>query len=1112
MVDIHRHRDLSMLSAIPIKANRLLQIILCLVVIISLKLWHLGIIQHEKKAQEAFRARKKVVVEPAMRGTIRDRFNVLLAYNTTAYRVRVIYHHIRQVPAISFVSDESGKKEKRYPRREYIHKLSCALARVLKLDSSRIEDEIHSNAVFYGHIPYLIKDPISEEEYYRLKMMEKDWPGISCQRYPKRHYPHGKAGSHVIGYIGPIPQEKYRSIVDEIKRLELYVKCIEDNLFEDVELPEGITSYGQAKRRLAELQEMAYTIGDDVGLLGSELAFEEELRGFAGKKLYFADAKGNFLRQLPGSHEPLSGRRLYLSISHELQEFAEALLAQSEKDRDILVKKKDKLPWVKGGAIVAMEPNTGEVIALASFPRFDPNDFIAAKKKTIWWQNPALKWLASEKALGAVWDGLIPVMREGYDEKKQKFIVEEMPFTWARFLEWLLPQDSLLQKHLHEETSLGNVIAVQQAFSAISMRLPLMQPHEVMSLIYPESERNESSDDIALFLQDIAKQKAILDTYLLSLPHNQERLTFLDITRLVVNAERIDEQLFPYIQSLTIRQYRELLTSYVTLVEEVRQEVRQLFRASDFAIFRKDHEKEFLQKKRAAEKSEKKTARPYLEYLDKEESVQFDHFWNLWKPYLLEYAIIKKSSLPADEQLALQAYFDVLEGAMDTSLLDDAIARMGEDLCVPFLQLFRPFSDLKEPLYGKYGKLNFLQDMAAAFSYAYGPGYMSSFAYRNPAAQGSIFKIVTAYAALCQRYQEEPQTKHLELFEMVDRVFTQNGKVYVGQFLDGKPIPQLYKGGRVPKSLNRNIGRVDLMRAIETSSDPYFSLLAGDYLQDPDDLRKAATQFGYGEQSKIRLPHEARCTLPSDLKTNKTGLYAFAIGQGAFTATPLQSACMLSAVANGGKLLQPKIEKMLVGKGCYYDKDLVSLPAYPHKEILRSIGIDFPLFLATLPEQEKPTLRAISTDVRREIFLPEVVRARLLQGMQRVLGQLHKDSGRQLATIFSKHPSMKADFANIQDHAVGKTSTSEVKERITPFSPLVLYNHTWFGGISFDKEHSFHFHDAYGRPELVVVVCLRYGGYGKEAAPLAAQVIEKWRSIKARHGGDSVFLDERAAQ
>ncbi len=114
-----------------------------------------------------------------------------------------------------------------------------------------------------------------------------------------------------------------------------------------------------------------------MGKSGIEAEFEEELRGFFGKKTFEVDQKGQFIRELAGGKAPVPGQQVVLSLSAELQQFAEELLAESEKERDGRIfgidpaDKKRKIlkqPWIKGGAIVALDPNNGEVLALASFP------------------------------------------------------------------------------------------------------------------------------------------------------------------------------------------------------------------------------------------------------------------------------------------------------------------------------------------------------------------------------------------------------------------------------------------------------------------------------------------------------------------------------------------------------------------------------------------------------------------------------------------------------------------------------------------------------------------------------------------------------------------------
>ena len=160
-------------------------------------------------------------------------------------------------------------------------------------------------------------------------MLEKDWLGIQVRRIPKRDYPKGRVAADIIGYMGAINKQEYEKIIHEMKALENYIRLQETD--EEQEPPQGIQDVTQARHRLKELQEHAYTINDYVGKTGIEGRFEQELRGYQGKKSFFSDARGNFLRELPGSRSS-SGERILLAISSELQEYAEKSAGPKRKN------------------------------------------------------------------------------------------------------------------------------------------------------------------------------------------------------------------------------------------------------------------------------------------------------------------------------------------------------------------------------------------------------------------------------------------------------------------------------------------------------------------------------------------------------------------------------------------------------------------------------------------------------------------------------------------------------------------------------------------------------------------------------------------------------------
>jgi cell division protein FtsI/penicillin-binding protein 2 len=1123
MFDLYKRHDDSALSSIPVKANKLLYILLSIIVLIVLRVWHLSVIQHEKKVEEAFRPRKKVVVEAPERGTIRDRFNVVLAANKIEYRLSVVYSQLREIPAVVFEKDAKGVKVKRSLRKEYIKALAKLISQEAGLDFERVEDLIYSHASQYDNIPFVLKANLSEKAYYRLKIKEKDFPGLLVERIPKRYYPYGRTGSHIIGYLGPIQKEQHQRQVAEIRTLSEYVKQIEQGLeADDYDLPEGVSSFGEAKRRLSFLLERAYALNDNVGIVGVEAQFEDELRGYLGKKLYFSDAKGNFVRTMPGARPALSGKRLLLSISIELQDFAERLLALSEVDREKSslkrrVQKKETLkePWMRGGAIVAIDPNNGEVLALASYPRFDPNDFI--KRGVEENKNQVLRWIENEAFQAKVWDQRVPLIRETASGKDLNLKDEEMWLSWKAFLELLLPNASPMISFLANDTTVGDVVLAQRAFDEILKRAPNLPAQDVMNLVYSGFEPQENRADVKLFEQDIAPYKKVLDGWFSGFTENQEKLLLLDLSRLVVFQEDFSDELYAALSGLSLSSFRDLSCAYAQADDLLRKEAKKIFHEHDFKAFRKENEKKFLQEKRLKEKQLKKPHKPYLDYIDKWEASLFRAFWQKERYYFLEFfltARFTKATEDSSQALAYLTNFSALPESSDEKIvtLRKMLLNLDPSLVKACLKALKSFNDLDHPLYGKYfrapkGTPLLAKHLAQSFMKSYGAGSLRSYAFRQTTIQGSIFKIVTAYAGLKQLYNErggKVTPKDCGLFEITDQTFKSQGKTYVGYFADGKAIPQLYKGGRIPKSMRPNNGRLDLLKAIELTSNPYFSLLAAEYLKEPNDLVQAAKDFGYGEKSAIELPGEITGSIPTDLNENRTGLYATAIGQHTLITTPLQTALMLSTIANGGSLFEPKIANLMIGKNAPFETNGFRLKEkFYLKKSLQSVGIDFPLFYENSQER-KNEVQEFSKHVRRKVFLPDVIRKTLLEGMRRSAKRSQDEAKDILLRSLQGQKAGYKALVDLQNQFVGKTSTAEVIERVglDGINPSSMYRHIWFGATSFNPNasdqnaHSFVFKDKFGKPELVVVVYLRFAGYGKDCAPIAAQVVQKWRQIQ----------------
>lgn len=99
---MHRRRRRQSLAqqsrSIPVKANRVLNIILVAFVLIILRIWHLSVVQHEAREEESRRPQSRTVIESAKRGTIVDRFGQPLAINRLQYNAALVYAPLRQIP------------------------------------------------------------------------------------------------------------------------------------------------------------------------------------------------------------------------------------------------------------------------------------------------------------------------------------------------------------------------------------------------------------------------------------------------------------------------------------------------------------------------------------------------------------------------------------------------------------------------------------------------------------------------------------------------------------------------------------------------------------------------------------------------------------------------------------------------------------------------------------------------------------------------------------------------------------------------------------------------------------------------------------------------------
>ncbi|MCH9611160.1 MAG: Peptidoglycan D,D-transpeptidase MrdA [Chlamydiales bacterium] len=980
--------------------------------LIVARIWHLSIVQHDEMLQEASRPQQKTVIEKPQRAQILDRNGVVLATNRAQYHASVCYTPIRQVRRVKTVI-EDGKKVKKYIRRDYISDLSHKLGEILHLNPVEVEDAIYAKAAILGNVPYRLKENISESCYFQLKMLESSWPGIVAEIAPRREYPLGDVAGELIGYIGPISSSEYNSQMQKLQQLR------EEEEFEQLE----------------EFQKSACLLNDLTGKMGAEASFDQQLRGQKGKSCYLADTRGNILRKLPGGDEPKEGSALNLTIDSRLQAYCEQLLVDYENEapsmRPADIKRREKIPplkpWIKGGAIVVMDPKSGELLAMASHPRFDPNDFVQ-KKKSI------NRILESEGALAEIW------------EFRQKLISESqsVEMTWENYLGSILPTSSIVVQQLKKFGSVKDALFVQEKLSEL-FALFDESPRHVIDVVYEDqkigvqftiAQRDHFANKMPEVIEQVRGIKSALAPYFDPIELNYEKLLLADLYRLLINPDLFVKQ-----YDISLADYRLVSGHYFQVESALRNIIYDLFEQGPFAAWREEHFKSYLASMRKKERAEKQRyAKPYTDYLERKKRELFAELWEENRDQWLLLFLTGRGSAPFEEEL--QAWCNELAAgahlALDWHRSYCQVKRMAH---LPELfATFRSYNELEDDLWGWYPGLRSqtLKHLAAAFYPRYGFGTARSWAFRQATSIGSIFKLVPAYEAMRQTY-----LSHLEMgksvadinpLTIIDDKHRVGRKGWnVGFTLDGKVIPHYYKGGRLPRTEHAGVGRVEVERALETSSNPYFAMLAGDIMDDPEDLVRAANLFSYGEKTLVSLPGEYAGHLPDDVVYDRTGLYSMAIGQHSLVGTPLQTAVMLSSLANSGQVLKPLIST----------------------------------------DEEKA--------IRWELFLPKEIERKLVGGMRRVvMGE--KGTARFVRRSFPD---------SLCERFVGKTSTAEIIQRysLDGKNGTLKSKEIWFGGILY--------HDPDCKdPDVVIVVYLREGIFGRLAAPYAfkvAQFIESSR-------------------
>jgi penicillin-binding protein 2 len=198
------------------------------------------------------------------------------------------------------------------------------LGRILKVEEPQLEEKVKSAPRGAPFRPILLSRDMNRDQVAAVETHRFNLPGVMVQIEPRRSYEMPSFAAHLIGYLGEIEEAQ-----------------------------------------LKERRQQGYKLGDYLGKYGVEMEWEADLKGLRGGRQIEADAAG---RQLSVLREvaPQPGHNLILTLDTQIQLRAENALKG------------------KAGAIIAMDPTTGDILAMASSPAFDQNQFVRGFTPSEW--------------------------------------------------------------------------------------------------------------------------------------------------------------------------------------------------------------------------------------------------------------------------------------------------------------------------------------------------------------------------------------------------------------------------------------------------------------------------------------------------------------------------------------------------------------------------------------------------------------------------------------------------------------------------------------------------------------------------------------------------------
>ncbi|MBE3575424.1 MAG: penicillin-binding protein 2 [Firmicutes bacterium] len=211
------------------------------------------------------------------------------------------------------------------------------LGRLLNIPGPRVEERVAQARQRQPYAPVVLASDLDARTLIQVEERRMDLPGVLIEEIPLRNYPYGPLAAHAFGYLGQMSQSDWE-----------------------------------------RLKGRGYAPSDSIGQTGLERDYEQYLRGRDGGQQVEVDNLSRPVKVL-GKVAPVPGANLILTLDGRVQQAAEQAL-----DEQLKALRETGCPHAYAGAVVALDPNTGAILAMASRPAYDPNKFVRGVSAAYW--------------------------------------------------------------------------------------------------------------------------------------------------------------------------------------------------------------------------------------------------------------------------------------------------------------------------------------------------------------------------------------------------------------------------------------------------------------------------------------------------------------------------------------------------------------------------------------------------------------------------------------------------------------------------------------------------------------------------------------------------------